>query len=265
MKKRVIYLLMTVVAMLSACNGTTGNNGNGSNDTFVTKSFHSECKLDSTEKESPKFVSNISVKVMESDNKEREKKVNASVANALYGFKGLSLDAATDSFISIAQDEYYDLLPEYFNEKKINPKAEWFNFMYQIDTDVEYGRKNVIIYKIECNYYTGGPHPNSFVTYINMDPETGDEITLNDVFREGYEDFLVNRLTDALADKLGANSRREIMEKGFLTFNDIYPSENFMLKKDSIHFFYNRYDIAPYAAGTTTLSFAYDDLSGIMK
>ena len=98
-----------------------------------------------------------------------------------------------------------------------------------------------------------------------MDPETGDEITLNDVFREGYEDFLVNRLTDALADKLGANSRREIMEKGFLTFNDIYPSENFMLKKDSIHFFYNRYDIAPYAAGTTTLSFAYDDLSGIMK
>ena len=38
-----------------------------------------------------------------------------------------------------------------------------------------------------------------------------------------------------------------------------------MLKKDSIHFFYNRYDIAPYAAGTTTLGFPYEELSEIMK
>ena len=93
----------------------------------------------------------------------------------------------------------------------------------------------------------------------------GNEIYLADIFKEGYEEYLCNRLTDALADKIGATSRKDIKEKGYLTFNDIYPTENFMMKKDSILFFYNAYDIAPYCMGTTTLGFTYDELSEIMK
>lgn len=266
MKKCGNYLLIIITALLiAACNADTSDSGRSTNDKFVAKNFNSICLLDSTEKLSPKFTIEISIKSMVSDDKTREAKVNNAIVNSIYGFTGNSIEAATDSFVSIAQKEYYDLRPEYFNEKEINPSAEWFNYMYKVSTDVEYGRNNVIIYKSECHYYTGGAHPNTMVTYLNFDPISGEEITLTDIFKDGYEEYLCNRLTDALADKIGANSRKEILEKGYLNFNDIYPSENFMLQKDSIQFFYNRYDIAPYALGTTTLGFTYEELSNIMK
>ncbi|MBO4663061.1 MAG: DUF3298 domain-containing protein [Bacteroidaceae bacterium] len=44
----------------------------------------------------------------------------------------------------------------------------------------------------------------------------------------------------------------------------MYNSDNIKLGTDSISFFYNPYDIAPYALGSTTISFAYDELKGII-
>ncbi len=267
MKKCVLFLTIIVATLLTACSGVTNNANekNGIITNFATKSRKDICYLDNKDNESPKFESNISVKVAESANKELEARINNSILYAIFGYENMSINAAIDSFMANAYKEYYDLRPEYFNQKQMNKNPVWFNFQYNLDTEVEYGRDNTIIYKIECHNFSGGAHPNTVVTYINFDPATGNEIKLDDIFKENYEEYLNNRLTDALADKRGAKDRKEIKEKGYLNFNDIYPTENFMLKKDSIHFFYNRYDIAPYAAGTTTLGFPYEELSEIMK
>lgn len=267
MKKCVTFLTIIVATLLTACSSNTGKSKEEKSNsiTFETISRTDTCYLDTTYSESPKYISNISVKVAKSDNKELEAKINNSILYTLFEYENMSMGAAIDTFVSGTFREYYDLRPEYFNEKQINRNPVWLNFAYELKTDVEYGRDNTIIYMIENYTFTGGAHPNTVATYINFNPETGDEIKLGDIFKDNYEEMLNNRLTDALADKIGAKSRKDIMEKGYLTFNDIYPTDNFMLKKDSILFFYNRYDIAPYALGTTTLGFSYEELSDIIK
>ena len=265
--KKCAYILILIAAIaFASCNGgATSAAGNSNNDNFVTKKIHTVCLLDSSDEKSPKYETNISVELLEPDNKERENKINSTIANAVFGYDDLSFDAAADSFIANAHAEYADLLPEYLNEKQINENPSWFNFSHIIKTHIEHGRKDVINYVIANEYYTGGAHPNSAYTIINFDAQTGDEIKLEDIFKDDYEESLCNRLTDALAEKIGARSRKEIQEKGYLTFNDIFPTENFIIKDDSILFCYNLYEIAPRAAGITTLGFTYEELSIILK
>lgn len=234
-------------------------------DKFVTKTSDFTCFLDSSEQNSPKFENHISIKILKSENKERESKINNSILYAAFGYENVTPEQAIDSFVAKSQQEYLDLRPDYLNEKQITENSGWLNFSYQLETDAEYGRNNVINYKIFCTYYTGGAHPTTSYTYMNFDPKTGEEIKLSDIFKENSEEYLTNRLTDALANKIGASSRKEIKEKGYLIFNDIYPTENFILKNDSIIFFYNAYDIAPYALGCTALGFTYEELKDIMK
>ena len=65
--------------------------------------------------------------------------------------------------------------------------------------------------------------------------------------------------------KLGARNIEEVKEQGYITMNDMYPTENFLLAEDSIIFFYNSYDIAPYSHGTTRLAIDYNDIKELMK
>lgn len=263
MKKCALYIIL-IAGIITACNTTPGD-GRRNNDKFIEHNSSCTLLLDTASNNSPKYECNISIKTIESDNKERMDKINNSIIATIFGSENGDLTATVDTFMANIRSDYYDLLPEYLNEKHINENAPWFNFSYDLKTNVEYGRGGTIIYEIYNYTYNGGAHPHTIYTYINFNPESGNEIYLADIFKEGYEEYLCNRLTDALADKIGATSRKDIKEKGYLTFNDIYPTENFIMKKDSILFFYNTYDIAPYSMGTTTLGFTYDELSEIMK
>ena len=265
MKKCAYFLILIIAFALFSCNGAVVTSADKNKDEFVTKKSQTVCLLDSTEENSPKCQTDISIDYVVSADKERETKINNSILYAIFGYENISAEAAIDSFVAHVHEEYACLRPEYINEKQINANAAWLNHSYIIDTKVEYGRKGVINYIIHSESYTGGANPNSAYTIINFDSETGCEIKLDDIFKENYEEYLCSRLTDALAKKIGAGSREEIKEKGYLTFNDIYPTENFIMKKDSILFYYNLYEIAPRAAGTTILGFKYDELSTIMK
>ena len=52
---------------------------------------------------------------------------------------------------------------------------------------------------------------------------------------------------------------------GYLVMNDMYVTENFELGKDTIRFHYNQYDIAPYALGSSDLTFTYEELKDLIK
>ncbi len=264
MKKCAYFIILIVATALISCNGTNVTSTD-SKYKFTAKKLQTVCLLDSTDDNSPKYETNVSIDMVESEDKESETRINNSILYAIFGCENMTFEAAMDSFITHVHEEYSDLRPEYLNEKQINRNPAWFNFSYIINTKVEYGRNNIINYIIHNEYFTGGANPNSAYTIINFDPENGNEIKLCDIFKENYEEYLNNRLTDALAEKIGANSRKEMKEKGYLTFNDIFPTENFIMKKDSILFYYNLYEIAPRSAGTTILGFTYDDLSAIMK
>ena len=52
---------------------------------------------------------------------------------------------------------------------------------------------------------------------------------------------------------------------GILLDTDLYVPENFVLGKDGVSFYYNRYEIAPYSAGDFNLMIPYDKLDDCFK
>ena len=45
----------------------------------------------------------------------------------------------------------------------------------------------------------------------------------------------------------------------------MWATENIHITDDSIYFHYDRYEIAPYALGSTTLALGLDEIKDIMK
>lgn len=277
MKKRILFLAAIATIILVSCQDNGQGNekgkrnilstifGNDEKITFEKFEEDTSVPIDSLTPGSPKFTSKITLHTAKCNNKDIENKINNTIIYRAFGYEDMNADSACNKFFNEMKNEYLSLRPEYLNEKSMNGGGEWFNYNYDIDGNAENNGKGVINYTLETNYYTGGSHGAYVLTYINFDAETGNEIGLEDIFKENYEEVLTDRLTNALAKHIGAESLEQIHEKGYLTLNDMYPTENFALESDSIIFFYNNYDIAPYSMGRTRLVFAYEELKDIMK
>ena len=267
MKKCAYILILIIAVALASCNGSVnsaaGNKANS--DEFFTKNWRVVSLLDSSDSVSPKYEIDVTINFIESANKEREKKINNTILYSAFGLENLSPEVAIDSFVSESLTEYADLRHDYLNEKQINNNHDWFNITHHKKTYVEYGRKNLINYTIHDMIHNGASQPTDRYQILTFDPETGEEIHLQDVFKENSEEYLYNRLLDQLAEKVGANSRQELEEKGYLHFNDMFTTENFIMKEDSVLFYYNVYELAPREIGTIILGFTYEDLAIILK
>ena len=57
----------------------------------------------------------------------------------------------------------------------------------------------------------------------------------------------------------------QLKKLGYLSTTSIYPPDNFLLKEEGILYYYNVYEIAPYALGATQLTISYSDLDDILR
>ena len=157
----------------------------------------------------------------------------------------------------------------YEEDKKNNPEgaevSAWYSYYNNIEAQPLTDNPKVLVYYINSNSYTGGAHGIYNIDYLNFDPESGHLITLNDVFKEGYKSQLNEMLLAKFMKDQGVATLEQLQEKAYLQDTDMYPSENFRLGKDSITFFYNVYEIAPYSSGTTEITLSYDELKEILK
>lgn len=129
----------------------------------------------------------------------------------------------------------------------------------------EYGKEGVINYILAEDYFSGGAHPSQMTTILRFDAITGDKIGVYEFFNDTCRVALETKLTQRLMEKVGVPSLDSLHSLGYLAMCDIFISENFLLGKDSIHFLYNQYEIAPYSAGTTRISFSYDELKDLIR
>ena len=127
------------------------------------------------------------------------------------------------------------------------------------------GLEGILNYTFREDYYGGGAHPTQLVTIQRFDLSDGRPIGLWDVFADSCSNTLKNMLTQKLMDAEQVSTIEELREKGFLEMVDMFLPQNFWLDKDSISFFFNQYDIAPYAMGQTSLSFKYKEIMPYLK
>jgi Protein of unknown function (DUF3298)/Deacetylase PdaC len=108
--------------------------------------------------------------------------------------------------------------------------------------------------------FLGGAHGLETVRYVNLDPATGAKISLSDVLKEGALPE-ATRLGEARFREIRALAEgAALKDSGFTFENDLFAlTENFALRDDGLAFYYNPYDIAPFAMGATEIVVSWEE------
>lgn len=198
----------------------------------------------------------VDMQFMKSDNEENENVCDLINSHLLE----IVLKQSSDLTIEEAVDNYVE------ERKKELVKEAFGAEMYEhITGHAEYGIENIITYRVETEYFAGGAHPYSLVNILTFDALTGDLIDLDKVFLTSCHKEINEMLTRKLIHDLGKNNLQEIQEEGYLYMNEMFVSTNFALREDSVEFFYNSYDIAPYACGSSAICLSYEELTPYMS
>lgn len=193
--------------------------------------------------------------------------INKAIISKAFNFDHLSPRQAVDSFTNNYLSNYKkDLMDLYKADKnRKNLSAGWYDYSYVLNSSIQKGSKNVLIYIIRIESYEGGAHSNSQETILNFNTNNGKLFTINNLFVPGYEQGLNEILVKALEDKTGCKNIHDLHSKGYLLSSGIYPSDNFMLNEDDITFIYNPYEIASYDHGAIELTISNSDLDKLLK
>lgn len=180
----------------------------------------------------------------------------------------LSLNKAIEEYAQMAQEEYIANNSIFADEIEINDLEEYVAVLSQ--QQIYSGRvlsfdNDVFSYGIEIYVYMGGAHGMNTRYFYNYDTATGDLITEEDIFVEGYEKHLTAILQQLLVEQSDTfESKEEMISVGY-DFDRVVPNGNFSLSTDTITYLFNPYDIAPYAFGETEIVVDKSIIENLLK
>jgi hypothetical protein len=161
-----------------------------------------------------------------------------------------------------------DLEPMYLEDEKDKEDESsigaWYSYYKGIESHVQLYEKNLLVYRIDYNEYTGGAHGIYMTTFLNMDLGLMRPLRLDDVFVGEYQEPLTDLIWNQLMADNEAKTRAELEDMGYGSTGEIAPTENFYLDKDGVTFYYNVYDITPYAMGPVTVSIPFQMLEHML-
>jgi hypothetical protein len=121
----------------------------------------------------------------------------------------------------------------------------------------------VVQYRLDHYAFTGGAHPNSFRSFHIFDRTTGEETDIKKFVKDSASLLkLVEqnfRKTENLAPDVD-------LEKAgyFLLDNHFFIPSNYALTSKGVLFYYNPYEIAPYARGVIQFVVPYSELKSLI-
>ena len=174
---------------------------------------------------------------------------NVSFGDSKYPSLQIAADSFMTSFVSF--------------RKEVPEGAQFWYFEYFMSVDNQ--TPKIVSISGSNSSYMGGAHPNTYVTFLNINKETGDTVSLSNIFAAGFEKKL-NALVDAKFRRMkGLKPGDNLMEKGDLFENKIEFNYNWSTTKEGgIMFYYNPYEIAAYVFGPTELVLTKQEIEGLL-
>lgn len=205
--------------------------------------------------------------------------INRAICRQVFGPASGETDVQTltgrlaDEYISDYHTDVKHLFEaDLRNGMKPSEAPAWYNYEYSLTTSLTAGYNGVWNYTVTDYRYTGGAHPNTVVRYLNFLPHSGRQLTADDVF-SARDTAAVCRLilralireTNRKLDTDTISSLQGLQENGVLLDTPLYIPANFLLGKDGVTFYYNRYEIAPYSCGEFVLHIPYADIKNYIR
>lgn len=255
------FTLLGIIALLmSSCESVDENVIH-----FGEATADKEVKL-SNEEASPQCTVHLQLAYATEENGHKADVVNEIIQKRLLDMCDLTMQQAVDSFVNNYTETYRQNFQPLYNQDRADPsKRSWYEYHYVITTQVQQGGKGTTSYVATIDYFEGGAHGTNMQQTITFDNQSGNELTLDDIFAKGYEKTLTSLLQKALMEKLGVKNKKGLNNMGYLYHIEMFPSKNFILNDETITFIYNPHEIASYDKGSTELTLSLSDLNKILK
>ena len=192
--------------------------------------------------------------------REASMQISAAIAEALFGEEYMSMnpEAAAEAYKADLLDEYRsENLPMTEIPELESSSLSWASYVKGIFT---YSDENILSYTATRYTYSGGAHGMTAETAYNFDRKTGESISEEMFFNEGYTEKLTELLTAHLPEALESPS-----DTSMLFLKKIEPNGNFSIGEDGITYIYNQYEIAPYSMGIIRISVPKKELEGLLR
>jgi hypothetical protein len=271
MKKCTAIIIYSALFFLFACNMDKKENTaqlSSIEEKFITIDtirIHEQYTFAYDKENAPKLTIDITLPRFDLGNEQATARLDSTLAWGLFFSDAPTLKDACNQCVAAQKAFFNELQAEYLNLKESGIPPGMMGCYWDINGKTITGYNGYISYIMTCEEYYGGAHPNTVNTIVCFDPATGTEITLNDLFKENYEDTLTTMLTRKLMEDEGVSTIEGLGEKGYFIDIEMNITNNFILGNDSITFLYNRYEIAPYAKGDILITLDYETLKEIMK
>lgn len=183
-----------------------------------------------------------------------KQRIDAAVSLGNPESQGQSMEQIGEIFIQ-DYDDFKSEIPDAFG-----------GWHYTAKVTVEVLTDSLLSLSVNDAYYTGGAHGGSGVYFININPKTGAEFTLDNFLKPGYNEILTSLGNKAFRQTRQLTDTASLNESYFEFPEDKFElNKNYGFKQEGIVFFYNSYEIAPYAAGPTEVLIPYDQLKDWIK
>lgn len=217
----------------------------------------------SPDKKGPSFSFGISYTYLtpESDTDSVTAVINSTVLKEWFGAKYAG--CTPEEFVArlaegLVEDYLEDVEDLYEADVKRGSKDDypsWLDYEYDFKTSMKGGADGVWCYTVTVYSYTGGAHGNTYHTCINVNADTGQLVTLKDVFRDGCDEEIIGLIREAL--------EKEYDDVTLMA--ELFIPSNFILEDDCVTFVYNTYDIASFVDGDFWLKVPTSKLKDYMK
>ena len=161
----------------------------------------------------------------------------------------------------------FDFFESYRNATDGIPNIEKtasFNWIKKLYMEVLYNENSLLTLKFDKYAFTGGAHGVQITQFWVFNLLNNNPVDLSGLLIKGFEDELRKILDKKLRKLNGIKEDENLLESGFFVEN-IDFTDNFYINNDGIGFYYNVYEIASYATGTTELFCTFYDLRNILR
>jgi hypothetical protein len=156
-----------------------------------------------------------------------------------------------DSLLTAFSNDYFGKYIE--SNIDIYEGGHSFNWEMTGSSYVNMNRCGMLVYRADNYAFTGGAHGLGISRFLVFDTEALKKLELQDIFIEGYEEALSKLIESSFRHDHFLEPGQPLTEAGLFE-EHIAPTGNFFITENSIGFFYNPYEIAPYAMGGITIS-----------
>ncbi len=192
----------------------------------------------------------ITINYLQTDGaKEVADKINRKIKEFVIG--SLMFEEGTVENVESIEDAASNFARIYFEDKERFPDMAG-EYAADISVSELFNSPTLISLEMAQYLYTGGAHGYGSTSFMNIDPKTGEELSLEKLIQDTSK--FTSFAEDEFRKQQNIKKNQSINDLGFWFEGDtFYLPETVGFTDDSMIFIYNQYDIASYADGPIEL------------